>query len=144
MTLNQSAVDTDIPTTDASNPNTFVIIFANEDYKNVASVPFAKNDGTIFQKYCQRTLGIPTSNIHYVENASFNDIRIQLAWLKDVCDAFDGKASVIIYYAGHGIPDEETKSAYLLPVDGDGRYVQSAYKIDEKACWRRHAVWLSK
>ena len=131
LTLNQSAVDTDIPTTDASNPNTFVIIFANEDYKNVASVPFAKNDGTIFQKYCQRTLGIPTSNIHYVENASFNDIRIQLAWLKDVCDAFDGKASVIIYYAGHGIPDEETKSAYLLPVDGDGRYVQSAYKIDE-------------
>lgn len=131
VTLAKSAVDTDIPATNASNPNTFAIIFANEDYKNVASVPFAKNDGTIFQKYCQKTLGIPTSNIHYVENASFNDIRIQLAWLKDVCDAFDGNASVIIYYAGHGIPDEETKSAYLLPVDGDGRYVQSAYKIDE-------------
>lgn len=131
VTLTQSAVDTDIPTTDASNPNTFAIIFANEDYKNVASVPFAKNDGAVFQKYCQRTLGIPTSNIHYVENASFNDIRIQLAWLKDVCDAFEGKASVIVYYAGHGIPDEASKSAYLLPVDGDGRYVQSAYKIDE-------------
>lgn len=131
VTLAKSAVDTNIPTTDASNPNTFAIIFANEDYKNVASVPFAKNDGTIFQKYCLKTLGIPASNIHYVENASFNDIRIQLAWLKDVCDAFDGNASVIIYYAGHGIPDEETKSAYLLPVDGDGRYVQSAYKLDE-------------
>ena len=131
VTLAKSAVDTNIPTTDASNPNTFAIIFANEDYKNVASVPFAKNDGTIFQKYCLKTLGIPASNIHYVENASFNDIRIQLAWLKDVCDAFDGNASIIVYYAGHGIPDEETKSAYLLPVDGDGRYVQSAYKIDE-------------
>lgn len=126
-----SKVDKDIPSTNASNPNTFVIIFANEDYKNVASVPFAKNDGTTFQKYCQKTLGIPASNIHYVENASFNDIRIQLAWLKDVCDAFEGNASVIVYYAGHGIPDEATKSAYLLPVDGDGRYVQSAYKIDE-------------
>lgn len=131
VTLAKSAVDTNIPTTDASNPNTFAIIFANEDYKNVASVPFAKNDGTIFQKYCLKTLGIPASNIHYVENASFNDIRIQLAWLKDVCDAFDGNASVIIYYAGHGIPDEASKSAYLLPVDGDGRYVQSAYKIDD-------------
>lgn len=129
--VGKSAVDTDIPQTNASNPNKFVIIFANEDYKNVASVPFAKNDGAIFQKYCQKTLGIPTSNIHYVENASFNDIRIQLAWLNDVCDAFEGKASVIVYYAGHGIPDEESKSAYLLPVDGDGRYVQSAYKIDD-------------
>ena len=127
----KSVVDTDIPETNASNPNTFVIIFANEDYKNVASVPFAKNDGTVFQKYCQKTLGVPTTNIHYVENASFNDIRIQLAWLNDVCNAFEGKASLIIYYAGHGIPDEASKSAYLLPIDGDGRYVQSAYKLDD-------------
>ena len=130
-TIKQSAVDTDIPVTNASSPNTFAIIFANENYKNVASVPFAKNDGTIFQKYCQKTLGIPASNIHYVENASYNDIRIQLAWLKDVCDAYEGNASVLVYYAGHGIPDEGTKSAYLLPVDGDGRYVQSAYKLDD-------------
>ena len=127
----KSKVDTNIPETNFSNPNTFVIIFANEDYKNVASVPFAKNDGAIFQKYCQKTLGIPVTNIHYVENASYNDIRIQLAWLNDVCNAFDGNASLIVYYAGHGIPDESSKSAYLLPVDGDGRYVQSAYKLDD-------------
>ena len=126
-----SSVDINIPETNSSNPNTFVIIFANEDYKNVASVPFAKNDGAIFQKYCQKTLGIPITNIHYVENASYNDIRIQLAWLNNVCDAFNGNASLIVYYAGHGIPDESSKSAYLLPVDGDGRYVQSAYKLDD-------------
>lgn len=131
LKIEKSAVDTNIPQTDASNSNTFVIIFANEDYKNVVSVPFAKNDGVVFRTYCQKTLGIPNTNIHYVENATFNDMRIQLAWLKDVCDAFDGKASIIVYYAGHGIPDEASKSAYLLPVDGDGRYVQSAYKLDE-------------
>ena len=126
-----SDVDMNIPETGAYNPNTFVVIFANEDYKNVASVPFAKNDGSVFQQYCQKTLGVPVNNIHYVENASFNDIRIQLAWLNDVCNAFDGNASLIVYYAGHGIPDETSKSAYLLPVDGDGRYVQSAYKLDD-------------
>ena len=131
VTVGKSSVDANIPPTNASNPNTFVIIFANEDYRNVAPVSFAKNDGTIFQKYCQKTLGIPTANIHYVENASYNDIRIQLAWLNDVCDAFEGQTSIIVYYAGHGIPDEDSKSAYLLPVDGDGRYVQSAYKLDD-------------
>ena len=129
--IGKSKVDTDIPVTGAANPNTFVVIIANEDYKNVASVPFAKNDGAVFQKYCQKTMGIPATNIHFVENATFNDIRIQLAWLGDVCDAFEGKSSVIVYYAGHGIPDEASKSAYLLPVDGDCRYVQSAYKLDD-------------
>jgi len=127
----KSQVDTNIPETGASNPNTFVVIFANEDYKNETSVPFAKNDGAIFQKYCHKTLGIPIDNVHFVENASFNDIRIQLSWLNDICNAFDGNASLIVYYAGHGIPDETSKSSYLLPVDGDGRYMASAYKLDE-------------
>ncbi len=126
-----SAVDVNIPETRAKNPNTFVVIFANENYKNVAAVPFAKNDGTIFQQYCQKTLGIPHTNIHYVENASYNDIRLELAWLKNVCEQYEGTASVILYYAGHGIPDASDKSAYLLPVDGDGRYVATGYKLDE-------------
>ena len=126
-----SAVDVNIPETRAKNPNTFVVIFANENYKNVAAVPFAKNDGTIFRQYCLKTLGIPHTNIHYVENASYNDIRLELAWLKNVCEQYEGTASVILYYAGHGIPDASDKSAYLLPVDGDGRYVATGYKLDE-------------
>lgn len=126
-----STVDINIPETKTHTPNTFVVIFANENYKNVAAVPFAKNDGTIFQQYCQKTLGIPHTNIHYVENASYNDIRLELAWLKNVCEQYEGTASVIVYYAGHGIPDASDKSAYLLPVDGDGRYVATGYKLDE-------------
>lgn len=129
--VGKSKVDTDIPTTKVSNPNTFAIIIANEDYKHAASVPFAKNDGAVFQQYCQKTLGVPVNNIHYVENASFNDMRIQLSWLKDVCEAFNGQASVILYFTGHGFPDQATDANYLLPTDGDSRYVTSAYKIDD-------------
>ena len=126
-----SLVDINIPTTNAKNENTFVIIIANEDYKNVAKVPFALNDGRILAKYCQQTLGIPASHIKLHENATYNDIRLALAWLKNVCDKYEGEASVIFYYTGHGIPDESDKSAYLLPVDGDGRYVATGYKMDD-------------
>ena len=58
-------------------------------------------------------------------------MRSELGWLKQVCEAYKGEASVLFYYAGHGIPDENDKSAYLLPSDGDGRYVQSGYKLDD-------------
>ena len=131
VTTNKSAVDLQIPTTKSSNDNTFVVIIANEDYKTVAPVPFALNDGRILAKYCQRTLGIPASNIKVHENATYNDIRLAIAWLKNVCDKYEGEASVLFYYAGHGIPDASDKSAYLLPVDGDGRYVATGYKLDE-------------
>ena len=131
ITNEKSNVDLQIPTIGTVNPNTFVVIIANEDYKSVAPVPFALNDGRILAKYCQRTLGIPSVNIKLHENATYNDMRLAIAWLKNVCEKYEGEASVLFYYAGHGIPDASDKSAYLLPVDGDGRYVTTGYKLDD-------------
>ena len=126
----KSAVDLNIPETKVENTNTFVLIFANEDYQHVAPVAYAKNDGAIFKQYCIRTLGIPESHIQHIENASLNNLRIQMEWLKDVCSVVED-ARVIVYYAGHGIPDESTRAGYLLPIDGNSRLISSAYGLDE-------------
>ena len=125
-----SEIDVNIPQNKTTNSNTFVVIIANENYKSVANVPYALNDGRTLAKYCQRTLGIPSVNIKLHENATYNDMRLAIAWLKNVCEKYEGEASVIFYYAGHGIPDPSDKSAYLLPTDGDGRYVATGYKLD--------------
>ena len=126
-----SDVDKDIPEISSSNDKTFAVIICNEDYQTVATVPFAKKDGKTFQTYCENTLGIPAKNIHIRENATLNNMRSELAWIKQVCDAYQGEASVIFYYAGHGIPNEATHDSYLLPVDGDGAIAESGYKLSE-------------
>ena len=51
--------------------------------------------------------------------------------MKEIGEAYSGKANIIFYYAGHGIPDETSKDAYLLPVDGDGSSVRTCYKQSE-------------
>ena len=130
-TMGKSPVDLQIPETGISNDNLFVVIIANEDYEAVASVPFAKNDGRVLAKYCQRTLGVPATNIHVRENATLNQLRMEVAWLKNVCEKYEGEASVLFYYAGHGIPDASDNTSYLLPADGDGRYVTTGYKLDD-------------
>ena len=107
------------------------MIIANENYQEVAQVPNALNDGQIFAEYCQKTLGIPEENIRYVADATLNVIRRQLNWLTQVMEVHDGEAQVIFYYAGHGIPDESSKSAYLLPVDGYGTDVSSGFSLDK-------------
>ena len=114
----QSSVDTKIAVNDAKDENTFVVIISNEDYKHEESVPFAKNDGEVFKIYCQKTLGIPESNISFVPNATLNEMSYELDHLAEVLNAYDGTARAIIYYTGHGMPDENSKEAYLLPVDG--------------------------
>ena len=113
-----SDVDKDIPAGKQSNENTFAFIIANENYPD-APVPYALNDGRIFKEYCNKTLGIPEKNISLYEDATFGNIITAMEKMKDLADAFDGEASVILYYAGHGFPDEKQSTAYLLPVDGN-------------------------
>ena len=124
-----SVVDENIPETNRKSSNTFAVIIANENYQSVASVPYALNDGNIFREYCLKTLGIPEKQIRYVPNATGNQIKAQVNWLQNITEAFEN-AQVIFYYAGHGIPDESNRTAYLLPVDGIGTDVTTGYKLD--------------
>ena len=127
----QSSVDTKIAVNDAKDENTFVVIISNEDYKHEEPVPFAKNDGEVFKIYCQKTLGIPESNISFVPNATLNEMSYELDHLAEVLNAYDGTARAIIYYTGHGMPDEDSKDAYLLPVDGYSKKPTSGMSTKE-------------
>lgn len=126
-----SDVDTEIPKMPETNKNTFAIIIANEVYQREAKVDFANNDGRAFRNYCKNLLGIPETNIHFVENATYNNILNELDWLTEVCEAYKGNVNVIIYYAGHGIPDEATGQSYLLPVDGNGQNIKTCIALND-------------
>ena len=125
-----SVVDENIPETNTKNNNTFAVIIANENYQSVAPVPYALNDGKIFREYCLKTLGIPEKQIKYIPNATGNQIKAQINWLQTLAEVFTDP-HIIFYYAGHGIPDESSRTAYLLPVDGIGTDVSTGYKLDD-------------
>lgn len=124
-------VDTDIPVISRVNKNTFAVIIANEDYMDEAKVDFAKNDGEVFKNYCHKTLGMPEKNIHYLPNATLAKMFGELDWLRQVCEAYGGDANVIFYYSGHGFPDEQSHSAYLLPIDGSSRLLRTCFSVSE-------------
>lgn len=119
-----SDVDKNIPTAKMQNKNLFAFIIANENYAD-APVPYSLNDGRMFKEYCQKTLGIPVKNINLYEDATFGNIITAVEKMKNVADAYDGEASIIFYYAGHGFPDEKQATAYLLPVDGDASNIKT-------------------
>lgn len=128
----QADIDLNIPVgIKTSNSNTFAVIIANENYRRVSPVEYAHNDGNIMKRYLIETLGIPEKQVHYVKDATLNDMRAEIEWIKEIGDAYAGQASFIFYYAGHGIPDEATSNGYLLPTDGYGSMSSTGLSMNE-------------
>lgn len=125
------SVDYGIPVANSRQLNTYAIVIANENYKRVPNVPYAHNDGNIFRKYLTSAFGIPKENVEYLEDASLNDIKYALTNVAQRCNAFKNQVTVIIYYAGHGVPDEKTAEAFLLPADGFGTDPSSGLNLDD-------------
>lgn len=126
-----SDVDKDIPQAQQTQEKTFALIIANENYEVLPSVPYAANDGATVEEYCRQALGIPSDNIRTLKDATYGQMKRSIAWLKDYMKAFQGKANVIIYYAGHGIPNEKDRTGYLLPTDGNAMNASTAYALDD-------------
>ncbi|MBQ6167126.1 MAG: leucine-rich repeat protein [Muribaculaceae bacterium] len=128
----QSDVDTNIPGSLVMRNDTYALIIGNENYRFVANVPFANNDASVFSEYCKNTLGIPASNIHLCQDATKHMILEQELndWLKEEIQDKAGK-KLIVYYAGHGVPDiQDHNKSYLLPTDVYGTKPQRGISLD--------------
>lgn len=114
-----SSVDTNIPGCMATRNDTYALVIGNQNYRFAPNVPYAKHDAVTFAAYCKTTLGIPSAQVHLVEDATKHMILEQEieSWLrKEVLDKSVKK--LIVYYAGHGVPDvEESNKSYILPTD---------------------------
>lgn len=125
-----SDVDKNIPETKTVNDKTFAVIISNENYAMVSKVPMALNDGKTFSEYCKKTLGLPENNIRFYPDASFGVMIRALRDIRDIASAYSGDIHVLFYYAGHGIPNEATKDAFLLPTDADGIQTEGCYSLN--------------
>lgn len=125
----KSDVDENIPVTSRKADNMIALIFANERYKNVTNVESALNDGEAFREYCLKTLGIPASQVIYYPDASLAEMKSGVTRVRQLVQTKSEAPDLVVYYAGHGFPDDATKDAYLLPVDGDGITLDAAYPL---------------
>lgn len=130
-----SDVDRDIPKTNKSNSHCYAIIIGNQDYHSFQrglnseqDVPFATEDATMFKEYCEKTLGVDARNISFLNNATSAKMNQEIDFITRLA-ARDPQAEIIFYYAGHGLPNENTKEPYLIPVDVNASNLTSAIAL---------------
>lgn len=125
----KSDVDVDIPVASKQNPNALAVIIANEEYANAVNVASALNDGETMYEYCVNTLGMPSQNVRLYKNATFGNMLRAISDLRHTAQALGPQTEILVYYAGHGMPDEGSKEAYLMPTDGDPAISESCYPL---------------
>ena len=133
-----SSVDNNIPVTGKKYPNRFALIFGNENYSDYQSglntesnVAFARNDASVFRQYAEKTLGIDAKNIFFTTDATSGKMNQEINKVEAILKRVGQNAELVFYYAGHGFPDEVTKSAYLIPVDVSATNLTSGVKLGD-------------
>ncbi len=126
-----SDVDTNIPVTSRVASNRVALVMSNENYKRLAQVESALHDGEMVKEYFVKTLGIPEEQVLYFEDLTYAEMLSAVSRLKRLASALGPDTEVMVYYSGHGVPDETTREAYLLPVDADALNNEAAYSLTQ-------------
>ncbi len=132
-------IDINIPEVCAAKVATrYALIIGNEDYNSnqmglsaEVNVDFAINDAMSFNQYAQKVFCIPAENIILLKNAKAVEMHRAIEKLSLLAELSGGKAELVVYYAGHGFPDEVTKEPYIMPVDVSGTDLRFAVSLKD-------------
>ena len=131
-------MDKNIPVNRTKHPYRYALIIGNEDYARFqrgldteTNVEFARNDASIFKDYAVKTLGVSEMNAHLLKDATTGEIYQKIDLISKLASKSGEQAEIIFYYAGHGLPDEQTHSPYLIPVDVAGTNLDAAIKLED-------------
>jgi TPR repeat protein len=109
--------------------NKFALIIAVEKYQNAPNADYAERDAEAVRRFV-KAMGFPDRNVVVLKGseAGYAGIKKYVeGWLPKVISP---RSTLVVYFSGHGAPDPEKGTAYLLPWDGDPQFLDStAYPL---------------
>jgi len=111
-------------------PKDWALVVGIEDYAHLPKVEYARRDALVVKEYFTKVLGVPEENTVTLIDSDATKGRIE-GFIKQYLPANVSKDTTLyVYFAGHGAPDMKTGNPYLVPQDGDARFLeQTGYDL---------------
>lgn len=113
------------------NPKAVAVVIGTHRYLHADIPPadFAIDDAKLMREYLKTTLGYRKENIIFLENPTKGALERVFGTQENPAGELGnylegGDSDVFVYYAGHGVPELSSKSAYLAPSDFSPDFVQ--------------------
>ena len=106
------------------DPNKFALVVGVEKYLSVPEAEHAGRDARAVRAHL-RGLGYPDRNIVLLTDQQAGKSALEKyldAWLPKNTDE---RSSVFFYFSGHGAPNPDDGQAYLMPWDGDPKFLEN-------------------
>lgn len=104
------------PVVGAPQRTAYALVIGIESYRDLPPATGARKDAEAFANMLRQTMAIPQANIHVALNdrATRSDLERQLAWIQTAVPP-GGRA--YLYFSGHGSPQDNDGSPFLVPYD---------------------------
>lgn len=102
----------------------FALVVGIEKYENLPPAEFAERDAASVKRHLL-ALGYPERNIIFITGSKAGRAGIEKyveSWLPRNVGP---DSRVLVYFSGHGAPDVESGQAYLVPWDGDVKFLSN-------------------
>ncbi|MFH2202259.1 MAG: caspase family protein [Elusimicrobiota bacterium] len=120
-----SDVDEPMPGAARERENDFALIVGIEKYQNVPDADHGQRDAEAIKKHIIR-LGVPEENVILLTGRRATRTGITKYLEEWLPRNITSESRVYFYYSGHGAPDPERGTAYILPWDGDPSFLKSS------------------
>jgi uncharacterized caspase-like protein len=113
-------------------PKDWALVIGIEEYGSLPPVNYAKRDALVVKEYFNKILGVPEENIITMIDKDATKSRMEGFIKQYLPENVTSETTLYVYFAGHGAPDMAKGEPYLVPYDGDTRFLeQSGYNLKE-------------
>ncbi len=108
----------------AERSDDFALVIGVEEYQTLPKAEFGARDAKTVRLHLE-ALGFPSRNIISLTGSEATGSKLR-SYLEEWLPLNVKETSTLfVYYSGHGAPDVKTGDAYLVPWDGDPKFLKS-------------------